>query len=141
MKVITHSLELASEGIAVTRNVSICPICEAHYGLPDHIAYKGVSHGLHEGECHHPKHASEALAPVAVPIGKIDRDDMQDILKGRLLLCDGFDMRADWTNAACPIDFRLWNAEWDSTPFQVADCQHNKIEAERMIRRWIDNSA
>ena len=57
MKVITHNLQrIGPNGYAYEYQISVCKSCESKHGLPDHVAYLGVHHGLHAGECQHSKH-------------------------------------------------------------------------------------
>lgn len=57
MKVITHQLlRIDPNGYPYEFRIDICPKCEAKFKLPEHVQYNGVYHGLHKGECEHPKH-------------------------------------------------------------------------------------
>lgn len=46
-------------------------------------------------------------------------------------------IRADYSQAAAPIEYLNVQEEWDSTPFQVADAGHRDFEAAKMVAEWL----
>ena len=46
-------------------------------------------------------------------------------------------IRADYSQAACPIQYWTVQDQWDSTPYQVADAGHRDFEAAKMVAEWL----
>ena len=46
-------------------------------------------------------------------------------------------IRADYSQAACPIQYFNVHEEWDSTPYQVGDAGHRDSEAAKMVVAWL----
>ena len=59
MKVITHNVIVANEEDRrqlSNINISVCEHCERMHDIPEHVEYLGINHGLHDGDCEHPRH-------------------------------------------------------------------------------------
>lgn len=46
-------------------------------------------------------------------------------------------IRADWSQAACPVQYLNIYDEWSSTPYQVADFRHSAAQAAKTVAAWL----
>ena len=46
-------------------------------------------------------------------------------------------IRADYSQAACPIQYLNVHDEWDSTPYQVADFGHSEVQSAKAVADWL----
>ena len=46
-------------------------------------------------------------------------------------------IRADYSQAACPIQWLRDDGEWHSTPYQAADAGHRDSEDAKMVAWWL----
>ena len=46
-----------------------------------------------------------------------------------------FNFRCDLAQAACPVEIDF-GSEWDATPFQVADGQHDAKQVAELLMKW-----
>ena len=47
-------------------------------------------------------------------------------------------IKADFSQASCPIRFSIDDEEFDVTPFQVADARHDAATALKLVAGWVN---